>query len=105
MTTEDVNEESTHHKLENARKYLDKVWPFFKQGEFDTQGTRSDADGQIGDIASIVVTYNDATYKRKTYKRNFGVTTDYTGRRNRSKITWQIQHSEYQKEKIRIILW
>ena len=49
-TTEDVNEESTHHKLENARKYLDKVWPFFKQGEFDTQG-KNDADGQIETLA------------------------------------------------------
>jgi hypothetical protein len=76
-SNEDTNTTSVHHELKNAREYLDKVWPFSTTSETDTQGVRTDADGSIGDIASIIVTYADATYKKKTYKRNFGVTGDY----------------------------
>lgn len=76
-TTEEPGQPSVHHELDNARAYLDKVWPFAKATELDIQGSRTDADGSIGDIATIVVSYSDATYIKKTYKRNFGVTSDY----------------------------
>jgi hypothetical protein len=74
---EDSSNESIHHNIENVREYLDKVWPFFKGSETDSQGIRTDSDGLIGDIATIVVSFADATYKKKTYKRNFGTTSDY----------------------------
>tara|TARA_B100002019_G_scaffold224111_1_gene197021 strand:- start:301 stop:612 length:312 start_codon:yes stop_codon:yes gene_type:complete len=76
-SNEDSSVTSIHHEINNAREYLDKAWPFAKPTESDTQGVRTDSDGAIGDIASIIVTYSDATYKKKTYKRNFGVTSDY----------------------------
>jgi hypothetical protein len=46
-------------------------------GVSDTQNI-GQYDGRIGDIACIVVVYTDGDPKKKVYKRNFGVDTEYT---------------------------
>ena len=77
-TEEATGASSVHHELGNVKSYLDQVWPYASTSAGDTQHPDADADGQIGDVAAIVVTYPDATYTKRLYKRNFGVGEEYT---------------------------
>lgn len=76
-TEEESGSESVHHDPVNVKSFLDQVWPYASSLGGDTQHPDADADGQIGDLAAIVVTYPDATYVKKVYKRNFGVGEEY----------------------------
>jgi hypothetical protein len=77
-TDESSDTTSIHHAIDNARSYLDQVWPYAAATNGDTQQPSSHADGRVGDMAAIIVSYEDATYKRKVYKRNFGVGSEYS---------------------------
>lgn len=68
--------DSVYHKIENVRKFLDDVWPFTTTNT--EQGTRTHADGRIGDIASITITFSDATHTTKIYRRGYGVNEKYS---------------------------
>lgn len=76
-SSEDPNLPSTHHQIEKVRLFLDSAWPMGDTGVSDTQNI-GQYDGRIGDIACIVVVYTDGDPKKKVYKRNFGVDTEYT---------------------------
>jgi hypothetical protein len=77
-TEEEVGSVSIHHNITNVKSFLDQVWPFASNLGGDTQHPDAYEDGQIGDVAAIVVTYTDATSVKKLYKRNFGVGEEYT---------------------------
>ena len=77
-TDEEGGTSSIHHDPINVKSFLDQVWPYASSLGGDTQHPDAESDGQIGDLAAIVVTYPNATYVKKVYKRNFGVGEEYT---------------------------
>ena len=75
-THEENTESSAYHENSTVNEFLDKVWPF--GGSVSTeQSLPTTADGRIGDRACIVVVFNDNSMRKKLYRRNFGVDTDY----------------------------
>lgn len=77
-STEDSVSESQYHAIDNVRNFLDKVWPFSINQSEDTQNQSPSSDGRIGDMAAVIVVYENQEFKRKLYKRNFGVSNTYT---------------------------